>query len=375
MHGPKSAPMLAEAKPNYTEDHTDTGNFMRRLSESNIQSVVRGGIDTSETLLNPKISRDWPKYKHFATLDYIKTVFPAIYNSVADIMTHRVIKNGEILFVEHGFDNRMYFLLSGLVTTWRKEPLSQEMINNLNHNYKETIEIESKKIKQNIRNMAKPSRKCTSISFNPQTPNPILTPGQALRGIFMRTKDQKPNPAVNIRKTFLDSSSLISSVFSMVSPKNTRALQARKSLVEKIGRVCMLEAIKRRLQTPYLNDNWKVKEKKAFYSWVNLLAFLVFTSRWQKHQSGLMHVKNLRAGDSYGEFLIGRTGPCLRNCSAIAEQDTEVLEIDIREFFKVVDKHRRKIAEKNAQFFKDFRLFKNVQKEILISNFSNTLTL
>jgi hypothetical protein len=51
------------------------------------------------------------------------------------------------------------------------------------------------------------------------------------------------------------------------------------------------EVLKRRLRVPYVSDDWKLKDRKYFFGWINLLAMMGFDDRWVNRRSELVHLQ------------------------------------------------------------------------------------
>ena len=66
--------------------------------------------------------------------------------------------------------------------------------------------------------------------------------------------------------------------------------------------------------------------------------------------------------------MILRPEPCTRQCSAIAEEESELFELDLRHLFKVFNIHRMSLCGKLVNFLREFELFRKVQKETLFIN-------
>ena len=128
-------------------DSSDIGYFMRKLSVTNtmIVSNLPNRLNKKQEVSKnpedgrgPNIDENCLKSKYFQTFKLIKDEFPSMYKEVSHLATTRIVKRGEVLFIEGGCDNRIYFLMSGKVALYKKQRLTAEERDQLINNYKET---------------------------------------------------------------------------------------------------------------------------------------------------------------------------------------------------------------------------------------------
>ena len=362
------------------------------------------------------LDQDCLRHKDFLTFKLIKDEFPHLYSSISGLTTKRYIQQGEILFTEGGFDNRIYFVLKGRVGLYKKKPLSKEEKYNLIDNYKEIMLKQNKKTKKSTKakssfssnrtiqvtqtkNNSGDSVDKTGISKQQSTIGPLQCPN-LIKGpsliISQSTKNDYEVQSTNAEKvTNNNKNTILGNQLNKQTFDKIKNLTRRKAIVvgkdfkdakgigldrqelgkvilknyaDKILKVIVREAIRRRMRIPYVTDDWKVKEQMMFYAWANLLSLMTFKSRWQRGKENLQFMKLLKPGDSYGEFMLLRVAPCYRACTGVAEEYTELLEIDIREFFKVLNQHRAVICGKSCDFLQEFSLFQKISKETLFIN-------
>ena len=62
-------------------------------------------------------------------------------------------------------------------------------------------------------------------------------------------------------------------------------------LAQRISRGLVREVLKRRLRVPHVNDDWKLRDRKNFFGWINLLAMMGFDDRWNNRRAELLHLQ------------------------------------------------------------------------------------
>lgn len=303
-----------------------------------------------------------------------------MYKSFSTLGTYRKIQKGEILFVEGGFDNRLYFLLDGQIGQYKKKAMKPEFIQGVIGNQfgfistqrekdRQRTLSQKSKLKKSQRNKKVLSLSNNNIFGSNKSFNEGTRPTIGVR--FDSSHDINSPPVSQQYLNVPSDIRLENSVKRSLNFQDESKLPPLARLSKILKRMLFRESIERRLNKSWVNNDWKVFDKKHFFYWINLLAWESFKERWVNHCRDLIKLQTMTPGDSYGEFMLLRDKPSLRACSAIAEADGEILQIDISQVFMITSAEREEKIGLEQDFQQEFKLFQKINRHTQSANFES----